>query len=454
MSNTFCFIACVNNEDLYKESLLYIRQLDIPEGFAIECRAVRNARSITSGYNAAMRKSDAKYKIYIHQDVYIINKRFLHDLLSLFNSDKAIGLVGMVGSADIPEDGVWWEARQILGCAYDCKTTSTKLAGINQPSETGWDAKIVDGLIIATQYDLPWREDLFDGWHFYDASQCCEFLRKNHRVLVANQYDPDGTPKPWCLHYIGEATSMLYYEKYRSLFLSEYSEFVFDEAGISEKEATGISVVLMIGDNLDTIWIRMDEVERYIGKKNYELIILVNHLENKTEKLFEQDGIKVIFTGTGDNAASTLNRVILTSEKQYDVLLMDSRISISGSISLAVQHALYTEADIGAVYCSGGEPLPETWEKTNNLESIFTLFKRTALEKTGSFDERFKTLEYSIYDYALRLINGGNKILKRNVSGLVLPPNEYTGDIRSDELIFNEKWDFDRDGQSNPHRQV
>ncbi len=37
--------------------------------------------------------------------------------------------------------------------------------------------RVIDGLIMVTQYDLPWREDLFLGWHFYDVSQCLEFLK-------------------------------------------------------------------------------------------------------------------------------------------------------------------------------------------------------------------------------------------------------------------------------------
>ena len=87
-NNMFCFIACVNNEVLYKESLLYISKLEIPKGYSIECCAVRNAGSITAGYNTAMTESDAKYKIYMHQDINILNKRFLIDLLEIFENDE------------------------------------------------------------------------------------------------------------------------------------------------------------------------------------------------------------------------------------------------------------------------------------------------------------------------------------------------------------------------------
>lgn len=39
------------------------------------------------------------------------------------------------------------------------------------------DVTAIDGMFMATQYDISWREDLFDGWDFYDISQSCEFTR-------------------------------------------------------------------------------------------------------------------------------------------------------------------------------------------------------------------------------------------------------------------------------------
>lgn len=39
------------------------------------------------------------------------------------------------------------------------------------------EVEALDGLLIATQYDLPWREGLFQGWDIYDISQCTEFRR-------------------------------------------------------------------------------------------------------------------------------------------------------------------------------------------------------------------------------------------------------------------------------------
>ena len=46
------------------------------------------------------------------------------------------------------------------------------------------DVEAIDGLIMITQYDIPWREDLFQKWDFYDVSQSMEFIRHGYKVAV------------------------------------------------------------------------------------------------------------------------------------------------------------------------------------------------------------------------------------------------------------------------------
>lgn len=44
--------------------------------------------------NAALESSDAKYKIYMHQDVFIYHKGFIEDILRLFKAHDRLGLMG------------------------------------------------------------------------------------------------------------------------------------------------------------------------------------------------------------------------------------------------------------------------------------------------------------------------------------------------------------------------
>lgn len=73
----------------------------------------------------------------------------------------------------------------------------------------------VDGFLMVTQYDFPWREDLFDKWDFYDCSQCREFIRRGYQVVV-----PD-MKEPWCVHDSG-FLDLKNYDSERQKFVAEY----------------------------------------------------------------------------------------------------------------------------------------------------------------------------------------------------------------------------------------
>ena len=88
----------------------------------------------------------------------------------------------------------------------------------NAVADSGYlDVDAIDGFLMVTQYDVPWREDLFTGWDFYDCSQSMEFIRKGYRVVV-----PD-MKAPWCVHDCG-FIDLTNYEEERKKFIKEYME--------------------------------------------------------------------------------------------------------------------------------------------------------------------------------------------------------------------------------------
>ena len=90
------FITCVNDEHWYEECLLYLQSLALPAGMTAEYLPVRGAASMCAGYNEAMMRSEAKYKVYLHQDTLVVNKQLVADLLDIF-ADETIGAVGVIG---------------------------------------------------------------------------------------------------------------------------------------------------------------------------------------------------------------------------------------------------------------------------------------------------------------------------------------------------------------------
>lgn len=210
----FCFIICTNDDIQLEESLLYIRLLHIPDGYKTEIITIRDAVSMTSGYNEGMRATDAKYKIYLHQDSFIVEHFFLKQLLALFRSDKSIGMIGPLGTPRLSRDGIMWHEER---CGNVYLSEQHEGSRIRLLTKGFQEVEALDGLLIATQYDLPWREDLFQGWHFYDISQCMEFRRNGYKIVVPGQ------EKNWVVHSCG-VCSLWQYEADRKVLLQAYPE--------------------------------------------------------------------------------------------------------------------------------------------------------------------------------------------------------------------------------------
>ncbi|MBU5221142.1 glycosyltransferase family protein, partial [Vibrio cholerae] len=80
---TILFVTCINDRKMYAQCVRHILRLSVPPGYIVQFMPIRNAKSMTSGYNQAI-SHPAKYKVYIHQDVFIMNVAFLYGLLQLF----------------------------------------------------------------------------------------------------------------------------------------------------------------------------------------------------------------------------------------------------------------------------------------------------------------------------------------------------------------------------------
>lgn len=220
------FITCVNDETKYEECSYYLGRLRVPEGYSVDRISIRDASSMASGYNAGMKDSDAKYKVYLHQDVYIKNVDFISDMLGIFKSSDQIGMLGMIGKKEMGTSALCmmdWDTGKVI---YDFDVMSWEF------SEKGAFTEVVmaDGLLLATQQDIPWREDVFDGWDFYDASQCMEFIKAGYKIVVPNQKEI------WCCHD-GICANLIQYFDYYERFVSEYGgmEGVPESVGREEK---------------------------------------------------------------------------------------------------------------------------------------------------------------------------------------------------------------------------
>lgn len=276
------FIISVNNEVYFEECNWFLNRLILPEGFEIDIITVRDADSMTEAYNAAMKSSDAKYKVYMHQDVFVINKNIISDMVNIFESDDKIGMLGLLGGVNSPKDGIFYNA-------WNCGRTIT--SGYSLAKDTKFYQKypytpveVLDGMFLATQYDINWREDILKQWDFYDISQSFEFIKTGYHIVIPFQ------EKVWTYHDCGYS-NLLHYDENRKIMFSAYPEC------------------------FDGKW------EDYPFNYSYELQSLTNHLYKEIESLINRNRYKeaeILINGFEENGIVKnmfiLRQVFITAE--------------------------------------------------------------------------------------------------------------------------------------------
>ena len=204
-SHAIAFVTCVDDEAQYATCLRYIDALHIPPGYAVEKVAIIGATSVADGYQRAMETSSARYKIYVHQDVYLVHRGLLRELVHLFGTYPRLGMLGVVGTIRMPAKGIWWVNKfSCYGRLWEYRRESGfpgSLFGrrlhFNRFHSFAGDylpAVSADGLFMATQYDIPWINPL-GGFLLYDQVQAAEFIKAGLEVGIARQ------EAVWCLHW-------------------------------------------------------------------------------------------------------------------------------------------------------------------------------------------------------------------------------------------------------------
>lgn len=258
------FIICTNNALYYEECVRYINELEVPVGYCTDIICIQEANSMAEGYNAGMQASDAKYKVYLHQDTLILNRNFISDLLQVFNSDKAIGMLGVLGMEKVPLDAdccLNWKVGSII--AYDGHCVMDTNFFEQRENQSWQEVEAVNGLLIATQYDILWREDVLDGWDFYDISQSLEMKKHGYKVVVPFQKNA------WCYHDCG-CHDVEKYDFYREKMISNYPD-IFQNSVDREKGKQ-----------------RVEDFSKIKGLKNELIQLFVQHHYKELDEIADE----------------------------------------------------------------------------------------------------------------------------------------------------------------------
>ena len=115
------------------------------------------------------------------------------------------------------DDGCMWNKERVWALYTEFNYDAEKCNCYSLPGTYQCiPVEAIDGLLMATQYDIPWREDIFKEFDFYDASQSMEFIRKGYKVVVPIMH------KPICVHDDGLILGLLNYDENRKKYIKEY----------------------------------------------------------------------------------------------------------------------------------------------------------------------------------------------------------------------------------------
>lgn len=220
--NKIAFIFCTNDEIFYNESVKFLQAVEIPENMNVEIINVENISGIAEGYNRAMRESEAKYKVYLQENVFVINKRIIFDILEVFVGNKHLGLLGLYGCKKIPTSIQAWSGNHgVLGKLPIGGDGSSKDGAVKEVVRSYEPVEAVGGSLIATQHDMAWRDDLFKGNSLYEVAQSTEFRMAGYDVGVVRQSES------WCIHEKWDVRADAASQFEREAFKRTYSNYLF-----------------------------------------------------------------------------------------------------------------------------------------------------------------------------------------------------------------------------------
>lgn len=328
------FITCTNDEMWYEECVKYLAHLEVPEGYEIDLIKVTDAVSMTSGYNEGMNASDAKYKIYLHHDIFIVRKDFLKRVIQVFQEHSEIGVMGVLGTNRIVESGSYWNHWDI-GQAYAFNAVKkAHISLANDGDEAYEPAMAVDGMIMMTQYDIPWREDIFQKWDFYDISQCFEFRRHGYEAAVLLEKEPS------VVHDYG-FTKLWNYDEGRAIFCEEYAEYGFECGEVTVLNYAEVkqlvdkflqSFDLLMKQNVDALVPLIDKIyEARFNDANIATLKMIFDIYRREK----EHGDCPLFVKKGDTWKALVERYT-----QYKFLIRDAEFGITKEAKKELRNAL------------------------------------------------------------------------------------------------------------------
>lgn len=289
-----CFIVDSKDTKYSSESIHYISNLFLPKGYEIDVLLLENSNNIATEYNNIIKYNDSKYKIYLQKDVFIINKNFILDILTIFNSDEGIGIIGVNGSEVIKSTLNLDDNNIRYGKLYKREDGYINLVDYKEITDDYKEVSLIDRCIVATQIDVEFKEDIICTGEFINVIQCIEFSKIRKKIVVAKQLEPwvlqDSEKLSGEIDNIEKENIITQYCNYKfplvSILIPVNSYSVFFELALNDMiEQSYANIEIIIGDNSKDDNIENIVVEKYLKKykkiKYYNNKNILSEADNK-----------------------------------------------------------------------------------------------------------------------------------------------------------------------------
>lgn len=151
-----------------------------------------NNYSIFEAYNLGLKKAKFQFIVFLHEDIHIHTKGWGKILISSFQKDSEIGLIGIAGSkikTKIPSG--WWDHRSsnlVINIIQHRQGKNPEKLFTGFKSNSMEEVVILDGVFIAMRKDerIKFNESL-KGFHNYDQSISLDYRKFGYKLFVSNE---------------------------------------------------------------------------------------------------------------------------------------------------------------------------------------------------------------------------------------------------------------------------
>ncbi len=183
------FIIAYNTANIDK-CIECINDLIVPEGVCIDTLGIEGENRIDEVYNACQEESTADFRVFIRENVYIVNKNFISDMLAFFDDNPSVAAAGIIGGSKNGRFADWNSG------AVDIVNEDRADRFVMKSASP--ETEILSGQLIVTREKIDWSCEEDKNFDLAFSERMNSFARK---LAVFPQTEP------WCLWEYGETYS-------------------------------------------------------------------------------------------------------------------------------------------------------------------------------------------------------------------------------------------------------